>query len=52
MAIDYIKALQRELSETKEKLKTAEARLENREGNDSEKGIGKQSKREDIKIAA
>ena len=52
MAIDYIKALRKELSETKEKLKTAEARLENRGGNDSEKGIGKESKREDVKLAA
>jgi len=52
MAIDYIKALRKELSETKEKLKTAEARLERRDGSDRENGMGKESKREDVKIAA
>jgi hypothetical protein len=42
MAIDYIKALRKELSETKEKLKTAEAKLDQREGNDDEKRIGRE----------
>lgn len=52
MAIDYIKALRKELSETKEKLKTAEARLDEREGIAGEKRIGKETESEDVEIAA
>ena len=48
MAIEYIKALRKELLETKEKLKTAEARLEEREGNDGERITGKESESDGV----